>query len=342
MKEKILITGGAGFLGLEAYEFFKKKYDLVLLDIISSQNPKIYNIDITNYDKLNNFIGKIKPNIILHFASEIFDSKNKNLINRVNVDGTFNLVKSCEENKIKKILFTSTFSIYEKNYNYLIKENEPISCKNDYGISKSETERILLSSTKDIDIVIFRCPVILGKTRSHRVGILFELLKNNMPLFIFGDGNNKIQFLSSFDLFKLMEKSFSLKGKMLFNAGCNRVNSIKDTFEFLIKKTKSKSRIIFINKILGNFLLNILIFFKLIDLNHYHQKLLVSNIVMDTSKMMQTLKYKIHKSTAQYLLDSYNANISEYEKNFHGSSKKPRMKILALLRFFYRIFCQPK
>ena len=97
---------------------------------------------------LRNAFNKIKPDFILHYASEIFDTYKKSQININNIDGTLNLVKAAKKYKTKKFIFTSTFSIFEKNYENLIDEIEPISCSNYYGLSKAETERILLSTEK--------------------------------------------------------------------------------------------------------------------------------------------------------------------------------------------------
>ena len=264
MKKKILITGSAGFLGQLAINYFKKNYSLLLVDKRNIKQKNFYNIDITDYQKINNFIRKKKPDIVLHYASEIFDTYSKFQINNNNVNGTLNLLRAVSENKIKNFIFTSTFSIFEKNYTGLIDEIEPISCSNLYGLSKAEAERILLCADKDLNITIFRCPVIVEKTRAHKLGILFEFLKDNCSLWILGNGNNKIQFLSAYDLFKVTESSLKLKGKNIFNIGTEKVLTVKEIFDFLIRKTGSKSRIRHFNKKIGLFILKALSFSQLI------------------------------------------------------------------------------
>ena len=122
--KKILITGASGFLGQLAIEFFKK-YNVYLIDKIIETKQNIKNINILNYKDLNNYTKKIKPDIILHFASDIFDSKEKDIWNN-NILGTSNILKVAEENSVKQIIFTSTFSIFERNYKKPISEVEPI------------------------------------------------------------------------------------------------------------------------------------------------------------------------------------------------------------------------
>ena len=330
---KILITGAAGFLGQLSIDYFKKRYKLYLIDKIFLKQKNFIKIDITYYNQVDKVLKKIKPDIILHYASEIFDTYKKSQININNIDGTLNLVKASKKYKIKKFIFTSTFSIFEKNYDNLINEIEPISCSNYYGLSKAETERILLSTDKNFNVTIFRCPVIVEKSRAHRLGILFEFLKENATLWVLGSGNNKIQFLSAIDLFKMTEKSFSLKGKHIFNIGTEKVLTFKETFKFLIKKTNSKSKVKHFNKFFGLLLLRILSSLRLINFIDYHNKLLVSNIVMDISRIKKVLNYNPKKSNADLLLEAYNYYIENDKKNKIGSAKKPKMGLFSLIKF---------
>ncbi len=334
MKKKILITGSAGFLGQLAIEYFKKKYELILVDKRNFSKKNYFNIDITNYEKINNLIKRKKPDIILHYASEIFDTYNKSQIDSNNVNGTLNLIKSVSENKIKYFIFTSTFSIFEKNYPSLIDEIEPISCSNLYGLSKAEAERILLCADNNLNITIFRCPVIVEKTRAHKLGILFEFIKDNCSLWILGKGDNKIQFLSAYDLFEVTERSLKLKGKNIFNIGTEKVLTVKEIFEFLIKKTNSSSKIKYFNKTIGLFILKMLTKLKLINFIDYHNKLLVSSIVMDIKRVKKTLNYKPKKSNAELLLEAYDYYIQNKKLTKFGSGKKPKMGFFTVIKFF--------
>ena len=336
MKKNILITGASGFLGKLSINYFEKKYKLILVDKRYLAKKNFYKIDITDFKSLNNLIKQKKPDIILHYASEIFDTHNKSEINNNNINGTLNLLRSATLNKVNSFVFTSTFSIFEKNYFNLIDESEPISCSNLYGLSKAETERILLSADKKINITIFRCPVIVEKTRAHRLGILFEFIKDNCTLWILGKGKNRIQFLSAYDLFCMTEKSFKLKGKNIFNIGTDKVLTVREVFEFLIKKTSSKSKIRFFNKSIGLIILKFLAFFRLINFIDYHNKLLVSSIVMDVSRIKKILKFKPSKSNADLLLEAYNHYIENKNSIKYGSAKKPKMGFFNIIKFISR------
>ena len=337
MKKKILITGSNGFLGNLAKEYFIKNYDLVFVDITISNDINFYRADISNFSEIDNVISKEKPHIILHFASEIFDTHDKKKIYKTNVDGSENIKKSAIKNNIENLIFTSTFSLFEKNYDYLISENEPISCKNYYGVTKFEVENTLLKSDSNLNISIFRCPIIVDKSRAHRLGLLFEFLKDDCTLWILGDGSNKLQFVSASDLFFAIEKSLNLKGKHVYNIGCERVETMRETFQYLINKTGSKSKIRFFNKTLGLLILKILSSLRLINFIDYHNKILVSNIVLDISKIKKELNFIPTKSTAELMLDAHNYYLYNSGQNQKGSAIKPKMGFFKIIKLISKI-----
>ena len=337
MKKKILITGSNGFLGNLAKEYFIRNYDLVFVDITISNDINFYRADISNFSEIDNVISKEKPHIILHFASEIFDTHDKKKIYKTNVDGSENIKKSAIKNNIENLIFTSTFSLFEKNYDYLISENEPISCKNYYGVTKFEVENILLKSDSNLNISIFRCPIIVDKSRAHRLGVLFEFLKDNCTLWILGDGSNKLQFVSASDLFFAIEKSLNLKGKHVYNIGCERVETMREIFQYLINKTGSKSKIRFFNKTLGLLILKILSSLRLINFIDYHNKILVSNIVLDISKIKKELNFIPTKSTAELMLDAHNYYLYNSGQNQKGSAIKPKMGFFKIIKLISKI-----
>ena len=310
---------------------------LVFVDLSTSSDANFYKVDIGNFTEIDDVITKEKPNIIFHFASEIFDTYNKKKIYRTNVEGSNNIKKSAIKNNVENLIFTSTFSLFEENYDYLISESEPISCKNYYGITKSKVERLLLESDSELNVSIFRCPIIVDKSRAHRLGVLFEFLKDNCTLWILGDGSNKLQFVSATDLFIAIEKSLNLKGKYVYNIGCEKVETMKETFEYLINKTGSKSKIRHFNKNLGLFILKILSFLRLINFIDYHNKILVSNIVLDISRIKKDLKFTPTKSTAELMLDAHNYYLNNSNLSQKGSAIKPKMGFFSVIKFISKI-----
>ena len=105
-------------------------------------------------------------------------------------------------------------------------------------------------------------PIVVGKSRSHRIGILFEMIRNNLPLILIGGGKNCIQFISVDDLITIIQKCLKIKGKNIFNVGVKKSYTFLENLSYIINNSKSKSKIFSINKFIGNFMINVLIFFK--------------------------------------------------------------------------------
>ncbi len=340
MKSKILVTGSEGFIGKKLVKKLDKKYNLFLIDKKKSKTNKNknYQIDLQDINQLDLFLKDNKINTIIHLASEIFDD-DKNVYSH-NVNTSKNIIKMAEKYKIDNLIFTSTFSIYEKNYNKPIKENEPPSAKNFYGKSKYQIEQILKKS-KIKYFTILRIPVVVGKSRSHRMGILFELIRNNLPLILINNGKHKIHFISVDELSIIIEKCLKLKKRNLLNVGSQHTFTFKENLEFILKKTNSKSKIISVNYYIGSFLLNFLILFKLVDINLYHKALLTQNMVLNINKSNRLLNLNLKQSSREILLESYKYyvnNLNQINSIKTGSDKKPRLKIFNILRFFSFLF----
>jgi UDP-glucose 4-epimerase len=116
---KILVTGGAGFIGSTVSDLLiSKGHDVFVIDNLSTGQKenlnslaKFFNQDITNFEKIKEIITKEKPEIIYHFAAQmdvrksvedpIFDAQN-------NILASYNLIKLAHENGVKKFIFSST------------------------------------------------------------------------------------------------------------------------------------------------------------------------------------------------------------------------------------------
>tara|TARA_Y100001970_G_scaffold27317_1_gene33290 strand:+ start:3376 stop:4398 length:1023 start_codon:yes stop_codon:yes gene_type:complete len=336
MKSKLLITGSSGFIGKILSKRLSKRYKTYLIDKIKKGNEKnFYLINLKDKKKLNEFFKNNKVDTIIHLASEIFDA-NENIIYENNVTCAENVIALAKKFKIKQIIFTSTFSIYEKNYNKLITENEKPSTLNRYGISKFDIEK-KLKLLKNINVTIFRVPIVIGQSRSHRIGILFELIRKGLPIFLIDNGNNKIQFVSIDDLNSAIEKVIGLKGFNIFNIGCSKSYSFRENLEYIVKKTNSNSKFFSLNKYIGLFILNFLIFFRLIDINYYHKSLLTKNILLNVSKIKKRINLDSKFSSREIFYSTYNyyvKNLKHSVKIKSGSDKHPSMKIFKLLNIF--------
>lgn len=196
--KKILITGGAGFIGSNAAEyFFKKKWKVYILDNLSrkgsafnlkrlKKNIKVIFVkcDICNFKDLSKIIKKINPQAIIHAAGQVavttsFLNPRKDF--EINALGTFNLLETIRINKLKtSIIYTSTNKVYgnldskkvkifKKRYIYKdnikgIDEKTKTDFHSPYGCSKGAADQYIRDYSRmyNINSYVIRQSCIYG------------------------------------------------------------------------------------------------------------------------------------------------------------------------------------
>ena len=172
----ILLLGGTGFLG---------KSLLKRLDQKNSVKVMIHDSDFYtsaekfggNILKKKSFFNEIRKNeIIINFLGQI--TPNESDFIDLNIIGGINLLNSCLEKKIKKIILISTINVYGENLKQPSKENDPLKPKTTYGIVKMITEQMYeyFSKMYGIDIVILRLADIYGPDKKN--GFLTQIINS--------------------------------------------------------------------------------------------------------------------------------------------------------------------
>ena len=146
---KILITGGAGFVaGYLAAEMTSSCYDVWLSDCVDSDRQNYIKADLTDFQDVRELVSSVKPDALIHLGAISFvpdADKDKNLLQRVNVDGTENILSAVLSVVPQaKFLFVSTAQV-------LMEHTSP------YAMSKLAGERLLLDyCTKGLNGMIAR------------------------------------------------------------------------------------------------------------------------------------------------------------------------------------------
>ena len=305
MKSKILITGGAGYIGSKiAYDLTDKGYEVIIVDNLSTGyrkliNPKakFYKLNILDTEKISKIIKYHRIKNIFHMAAslsveESMTNKEKYYLN--NVEGTRSLLlSSCEY--INNIVFSSTCAVYGQNTKKFVSENTVINPLSYYGKTKHLSELLVKDFSKkyNFNYGILRYFNVAGSDEKLRTGCINQngqLIKNlvtrlkqkDFQINIYGksydtrDGTCIRDYIHVSDLsnihIKCMRYIEKNKKSHVINCGYGKGYSVLEIVEKFQEVANKKFKIKFQKKRKGD----------------------VAKIVAQTSKLSNKLKLKLN------------------------------------------------
>jgi len=248
---KIIVTGGAGFIGSHITDaLVQKKHRVLVIDNLSNGfrnniNPKaeFTKADITNHKKIQNIIKKEKPDAIFHLAAQM--DVRKSVLDpmfdaQTNILASINLVKSAHENRVKKIIFSSTGgAIYGETANRPTPENEAEWPLSPYGIAKLTVDKFLnyYHNVHGLNFTSLRYANVFGPRQNPHgeAGVvaifLNKMLSNDQPV-INGDGKQTRDYVFVEDIVAAnlaALKNFQKSG--IYNVGTGKETSVNRLFK---------------------------------------------------------------------------------------------------------------
>jgi dTDP-4-dehydrorhamnose reductase len=152
---KILVTGANGMLGSSLCPELKRQGHTVFGTDINPSDKSLMNMDICDKEETSKIIGKNKPDIVFHLAAETdldLCEKNPKHAYRINVDGTSNVVRSCDAHGVL-LVYISTSGVFDGTKSDPYTEDDTPNPINIYGQTKLEGEKIVQSSVEKYFIV---------------------------------------------------------------------------------------------------------------------------------------------------------------------------------------------
>ena len=239
---KILITGGCGFIGSHLSEYIFKKFrksKIIIYDKITyaakksyvdsiSKNKRVQIIkaDINNLKKL--IMASKNVDLLIHVAAESHVDKSFRMSNKfisTNVLGTSNVMEACKINKIKKIIHVSTDEIYGEILKGSFNEESPFNPSNPYSSSKAAAEMIVngYKHSYKLPVTIVRSNNIYGIRQYPEKlisGCCLSLIKKR-KFYLHGRGKQKRTFLYVGDFCKAIYKIIVSKKtiRKIYNIG---------------------------------------------------------------------------------------------------------------------------
>ncbi len=254
---KILVTGGAGFIGSNVADaFIAEGHDVIIVDNLSSgkmenvhPKAKFYQMDIQD-SAVENIFKDEKIEVMCHHAAQMDVRKSvadPQFDASVNILGFLNLMEAGRKHGLKKVTFSSTGgAIYGEQDYFPADENHPTRPLSPYGITKLTTEKYLFfyKEIYGIEHVILRYANIYGPRQSPHgeagVVAIFtsKMLKGEQPI-INGDGKQTRDYVFVGDVVKANLLALQYNGSNIFNIGTGIETDVNQLFHHLKNHTGS-------------------------------------------------------------------------------------------------------
>jgi UDP-glucuronate 4-epimerase len=274
--KRILVTGGAGFIGFSLCKKLlkEKKYKVFSIDNLNNyysvkikkdrinllqknyKNFYFSKIDIANFNKLNNYIKINKIEKIIHLAAQAgvrYSYTKPEVYFRSNMLGFFNVLETSRLNNVSEVIAASSSSVYGEQSKFPIKESyensKPIQF---YAATKKSNEVMAYSYYKmfKMNFVFMRFFTVYGPWGRPDMS-LFKFTKNiiqKKKIDVYNNGKHVRDFTYIDDIVSGIHKLISKKNKgyRIFNIGNNKKVKLMDMIKFLEKFLKKKAKINFL------------------------------------------------------------------------------------------------
>ncbi|WP_411502089.1 NAD-dependent epimerase/dehydratase family protein [Brevibacillus centrosporus] len=247
---KVLVTGGAGFIGSHIVDqLIANQYQVVIVDNLSTGKSeqvhplaKFYRCDITSHE-LQSVFATEKPDIVIHQAAQI-DVRHSMVAPlhdaSVNIFGTLRVLECAVLHQVKKFIYASSAAVYGIPHTPLIEETHqtrPLSC---YGISKYTPEQYIrvTSDQYGLDYTILRYANVYGERQelTGEGGVIPSFIQNmlqSLPPKVFGDGWQTRDFIHVEDVAAANVAALQYGAREVLNVSTSHALSINDLVTLL-------------------------------------------------------------------------------------------------------------
>ncbi|MBT3180889.1 MAG: NAD-dependent epimerase/dehydratase family protein, partial [Deltaproteobacteria bacterium] len=251
--KKVLVTGGAGFLGINLIRYLlsKGEYEVVSLDIAPFDykdcldKVTIVDGDIRDKNKVAEAMDGV--DIVVHTAAALPLYTEEEILS-TDIDGTRNLLEEADKQKIGRFVHISSTAVYGIPDHHPLVEEDKLQGVGPYGKAKIAAEDLCLEYRgKGMCVPIIRPKSFIGPERLGVFALLYDWAKDGKGFPMIGNGKNRYQLLDVEDLcesiYLCMVKSEDVASDT-FNIGANKFTTMREDFQAVLDKAGFRKKIV--------------------------------------------------------------------------------------------------
>ncbi|NCS32211.1 NAD-dependent epimerase/dehydratase family protein [bacterium] len=243
MAQKVLITGGAGFLGINLTRFLLNKgYDVISYDLLPFNYPE--------KDKITEVIGDIRSkddllqamegvDFVVHTAAAL-PLYTPEEIYSTDIQGTRNVLESAKQLGVKRMVHVSSTAVYGIPDHHPLDENDKLDGVGPYGESKVKAEQMCEDFRKQgMCVPIVRPKSFIGPERLGVFALFYDWAKDGHGFPMIGSGNNRYQLLDVEDLCQAIYLTLTKPVEVAndtFNIGAEEFTTMKQDYQAVLDR----------------------------------------------------------------------------------------------------------
>lgn len=344
---KILVTGGAGFLGINLIRYLlQKKYEIVSLDISDFDYPdvkdkiKIIKGDIRNKVTVESALQDV--DIVIHTAAALPLYKPEEIYT-TDVKGTRLLLHEAFMKNVKRFIHVSSTAVYGIPDHHPLYENDKLDGVGPYGKAKIEAENVCLEfRNKGMCVPILRPKSFIGPERLGVFALFYDWAQDGKNFPMIGNGNNRYQLLDVEDLCEAIYNCIVLPEKIVndtFNIGAKKFTTMREDYQSVLDYAGFGKKIIGLPEKPIILTLKLLEALKISPLYKWVYETASKDSFVSIEKAEKNLEFKPKYSNKDALIRNYKwylENLNTF-KNQSGISHRVPWKqgILSIAKWFF-------
>ena len=324
---KFLVTGGAGFLGINLVRYLQSRgHDVVSLDIVKFDYPdmngkiSIITGDIRNKETVEETMKGI--DVVVHTAAALPLYSPEEIFS-TDIEGTKNLLEAAERNKVERFIHISSTAVYGIPDHHPLFEDDKLDGVGPYGKAKIQAEKECDNfRKKGLCVSIIRPKSFVGPERLGVFDLLYDWAYDGKGFPMIGGGNNRYQLLDVEDLCEAILLCATLEKNKVndtFNIGAKEYTTMKEDYQAVLDSAGFGKKIIGLPEKPTIALLKILSALRLSPLYKWVYETASKDSFVSIEKAERILGYSPKYSNKDALIRNYKW-YKENKNNFKNTS----------------------
>lgn len=344
--QRVMITGGAGFLGINLARYLLERgHDVTILDIADFDYPErdrvtIVKGDIRDRSSVDRAMQDVQ--VVVHTAAALPLYKPQDIYT-TDIDGTKTVLASAKAHNVERFIHISSTAVYGIPDHHPLFENDKLHGVGPYGEAKVQAEQICVQYREQgMCVPIIRPKSFIGPERLGVFALLYDWAKDGKGFPMIGSGNNRYQLLDVEDLCAAIYLCATLdrdKVNDTFNIGAKEFTTMKEDYQAVLDRAGFGKKIVGFPAAPMIWTLRFLEMLHLSPLYKWVYETAATDSFVSIDKAQDVLGWQPKYSNKQALVRNYEwyiANLSQFENASGVSHRVPwKQGILKLAKVVF-------